>query len=238
MPVHLTGRPAKMDEINAIARDYDLLVIEDAAQAVSAKYKGKRVGSLGDAACFSLHPLKNLHAFGDAGMMVTNDREIYERMVRSRNHGLKNRDECEFWSLNCRLDELQAAMLLVQLPLLDGYTAERRVLALRYNEALKPYVEVPEEGEGEECVWQTFVVKADRRDDLLSFLKDRGVQANVHYPIPLHLQNPARELGYREDDFPVTESLSKRILSLPLYPELTVEQQDYVIGLFDDFYRG
>jgi dTDP-4-amino-4,6-dideoxygalactose transaminase len=238
MPVHLTGRPAKMDEINDIARKHGLKVIEDAAQAVGARYQGKRVGSLGDAACFSLHPLKNLHAFGDGGMMTTNDQAIYDHMIKSRNHGLKNRNECDFWSLNCRLDEIQAALLLVQLPLLDQWTEERRKRAMRYNELLRPYVETPDENEGEYCVWQTYIVKAERRDELLKFLQERGVQANVHYPLPLHVQEPAKVLGYREGDFPVTMSLSVRILSLPLYPEMTDEQQDYVVGLFEEFYRG
>lgn len=238
MPVHLTGRPARMDEINAIAKKHGLMVIEDAAQSVGARYKGKRVGSLGDVACFSLHPLKNLHAFGDGGMMVTNDQAIYEKMIQSRNHGLKNRNECDFWSLNCRLDEIQAALLLVQLPLLDQWTGERRERAMRFNNLLKPFVETPEEGEGEFCVWQTYVVKAERRDELLQFLQTRGVQANIHYPVPLHLQKPALDYGYQSNDFPVTMSLANRILSLPLYPEMTDEQQDYVVDLFRKFYTG
>jgi len=236
MPVHLTGRPADMDRIIEIAKAHDLIVIEDAAQAIGARYKGKKVGSLGEAACFSLHPLKNLHAFGDSGMMVTNDQDIYDTMLKSRNHGLKNRNECDFWSFNCRLDEVQAALLLVQLPHLDQWTEERRRLAFRYNELLKPYVSVPEEGEGEYCVYQTYVVQADKRDDLLRFLQDNGVQANVHYPLPLHMQQAARNLNYDENDLPITMKVTKRILSLPLYPELTHEQQDYVVGLFDEFY--
>ena len=236
MPVHLTGRPAKMSEINKIAKKHGLKVIEDAAQAVGARYHEKRVGSLGDAACFSMHPLKNLHAFGDGGMMVTNDKTIYNHMEQARNHGLKNRNECDFWSLNCRLDEIQAAFLLVQLPMLDQWTEDRRKRALRYNELLEEFVETPDEKENEYCVWQTYVVKTERRDELLTFLQDRGVQANVHYPIPLHLQKPAKAMGYDEKDFPVTMSLAKRILSLPLYPEMTDQQQDYIVSLFEKFF--
>ena len=238
MPVHLTGRPAKMGRINEIAERHGLNVIEDAAQAIGARLDGKRVGSLGDAACFSLHPLKNLHAFGDGGMVSTNDEAICEHLIKSRNHGLRNRNECDFWGLNCRLDEIQAALLLVQLPLLDKWTEARRRRAMRYNDLLRPYVETPDEHEGEHCVWQTYVVKAEDRNALLEFLQARGVQANVHYPLPLHLQEPAREHGYQPADFPVTMSLSERILSLPLYPEMTDEQQDYVVRLFVEFHRS
>ena len=237
MPVHLTGRPAKMDRIMEIAKSNGLIVIEDAAQAVGAKYKGRLVGAIGDAGCFSLHPLKNLHAFGDGGMMITNDKKLYDTILMSRNHGLKNRDECDFWSLNCRLDEMQAAMLQVQLPYLNEWTEQRRQLAFRYNELLKPYVDVPEQGEDEYCVYQTYVVQADNRDALLAALKESGVEANVHYPRPLHMQAAARDLGYREDQFPVTQKLASRILSLPLYPELTHDQQDYIAEQVSKFYE-
>jgi len=237
MPVHLTGRPAKMDEILEIAQHHKIAVIEDAAQAVGAKYKGKKVGSLGDAAGYSLHPLKNLHAFGDGGMVTTSDSGIYEKMLQARNHGLINREQCGFWSFNSRLDEVQAALLLVQLPLLDTWTEERRRLALRYNDLLRPYATVPDEGAEEFCVFQTYVVQVDNRDELQTYLKSNGVQALVHYPLPLHLQPAAKSLGYTEKDFPKTMELSSRILSLPLYPELKEEQQDYVAGLFEKFYK-
>ena len=237
MPVHLTGRPAKMTQILEIADKYKLSVVEDAAQAVGAKLDGKRVGGIGDVACFSLHPLKNFHAFGDGGMVTTNRQEIYEKIIVARNHGLKNREECDFWSFNCRLDEIQAAMLSVQLPLLDKWTEERRKLAFRYNELLRPYVDVPDEGEGEYCVFQTYVVKAPRRDELKTYLNENGVQALVHYSIPLHLQPAAKYLDYQENDFPVTMEMSNKIMSLPLYPELSIQQQDYVVNLFETFYK-
>ena len=179
------------------------------------------------------------HAFGDGGVMVTNNHEIYEFIIKARNHGLRNRDECDFWSCNSRLDEVQAAMLLVQLRYLEKWTEKRRKLAFRYNQLLKPYVDVPEEESEEEyCVYQTYVIQASYRDELWRFLKDHGVQANVHYPLPLYMQKPALSLGYREDDFPVTKLLSQRILSLPLYPELTHGQQDYVAELLNEFYKG
>lgn len=237
MPVHLTGRPAKMDEIMEIAKHHKIPVLEDAAQAIGAKYKGNKVGSLGNAAGYSLHPLKNLHAFGDGGMVTTNNFEIYEMMLQARNHGLINRDQCGFWSFNSRLDELQASMLSVQLPHLDRWTEERRRLALRYNDLLRPYANVPDEGEGEYCVFQTYVIQVDHRDELQTFLKSNGVQALVHYPLPLHLQPAAKSLGYTKNDFPKTMELSSRILSLPLYPELKEEQQDYVAGLLLNFFK-
>lgn len=236
MPVHLTGRPARMEQILEIAKRHGLFVLEDAAQAVGARIDGKRVGSLGDAACFSLHPLKNLYAYGDGGMMTTSDPRLVEQLTLSRNHGLRTRDECEFWSFNCRLDELQAALLRIQLRHLDTRTEERRALAFRYNELLRPYVDVPDEGAGEYCVYQTYVVQADDRDELRRHLNENGVEALVHYPTPIHLQPAAEGLGYSASDFPVTMRTASRIMSLPLYPGLSHAQQDTVAELIADFY--
>jgi len=237
VPVHLTGRPAKMDEILEIAKHHKISVVEDAAQSIGAKYKGKTVGSLGDASCFSLHPLKNLHAFGDGGMVTTNDSKFLDMMLKARNHGLVNREQCGFWSFNSRLDEIQAAMLLVQLPYLNSWTEERRRLALRYNDLLRAYADVPDENEGEYCVYQTYVIQVDRRDELRNYLIDNGVQALIHYPLPLHMQPAAKSLGYTEKDFPKTIELSSKILSLPLFPELKEEQQDYVESLISKFFK-
>ena len=236
MPVHLTGRIARMDVIRDIARRHNLFVLEDAAQAVGAEYRGGRAGGWGDAGCFSLHPLKNLHAFGDGGMITTSDETLREQLLRARNHGLRNRDEGEFWSVNSRLDELQAAMLRVQLRHLPRWTEERRRLALRYNELLREFVHVPDEGVGEFSVHQTYVVQADDRDRLRQWLNEYGVEARVHYPVPLHLQPMARSLGYGPGDFPRAERAAARILSLPLYPGLTYAQQDRVVELIAEFY--
>lgn len=238
VPVHLSGRPARMPEVLDIARRHNLFVLEDAAQAVGAALDGRPVGSWGGAACFSLHPLKNLHAYGDAGMMTTSDAAILDRMRLARNHGLRDRNTCEFWSLNCRLDELHAAMLRVQLRHLAAWIDERRRLAFRYNDLLRPFVTVPDEGPGERCVYQTYMVQADRRDELQRHLNDRGVEALVHYPAPIHVQPAAASLGYRAEDFPATMRAAARILSLPLYPGLTREQQDRVIELIAGFYRS
>lgn len=238
MPVHLAGRPARMKEILKIAKKHNLFVIEDAAQAVGAKLDGKRVGSFGDAASFSLHPMKNLHAFGDGGIFTTSDEKLYEHMLQARNHGLKNRNECDFWSYNCRLDEIQAAMLRINLQNLDDQTEKRRKLAFRYNELLEDIADVPVEGPGEFCVYQTYMIQVDNRDELLKYLNDRGVEARIHYPIGIHMQKAASYLGYTDKDFPVAARAAGRIMSLPLYPSLTHEQQDRVVFLIKEFYAS
>lgn len=238
MPVHLTGRPARMPDILAIARRHNLFVLEDAAQAVGARLDGRPVGGWGDAACFSMHPLKNLHAFGDGGMMTTNNQDLFDQIVKARNHGLVDRERCDFWSFNSRLDEIHAAMLRVQLRYLDIWTEARRRLALRYNDLLRPYVGVPDEGLGEYCVYQTYVIQAERRGDLKRCLNDNGVEALVHYETPIHLQLPARALGYSAMDFPITMKYVSRILSLPLYPSMTHAQQDRVVELIASFYKN
>ena len=237
MPVHLTGRPARMPEIIEIANKYDLFVLEDAAQAVGSSLNGKKMGSWGDAACFSLHPLKNLRAVGDGGIITTKHQWLHDRLKQARNHGLVNREQCDFWSYNSRLDELQAALLRVQFRHLHGQTEKRRELALRYNELLKPYVIVPDEGPGEYCVYQTYVILDEYRDELKKYLNDNGVEALIHYATPIHLQPAAEYLGYSSADFPNTMKHVNRILSLPLYPSMTHSQQDQVVGLFGKFYR-
>jgi dTDP-4-amino-4,6-dideoxygalactose transaminase len=238
IPVHLTGRPARMKEILDLAKRHGLFVLEDAAQAVGAKLDGKRVGGWGDAATFSLHPLKNLHAYGDAGMVSTNQAAMADHLRLSRNHGLRGRDACEFWSYNCRLDEIHAAMLRIQLRHLDEWTEARRARAFRYNDGLRRWVTVPDEGPGEYCVYQTYMIQADDRDVLKQYLNDRGVEALIHYPTPIHAQPAAASLGHALEDFPRTAEAARRILSLPLYPLLSEDQQDRVIELVGEFYEG
>jgi dTDP-4-amino-4,6-dideoxygalactose transaminase len=227
-----------MRQILEVARRRNLFVLEDAAQAVGAELDGKRVGSWGDAACFSMHPLKNLHAFGDAGMVTSNDEVLIAQLNKIRNHGLLNREQCDVFSFNSRLDELQAAMLRVQLRRLDDWTATRRTLALRYNDLLRPYVGVPDEGPGERCVFQTYVIKAERRDALKQYLNANGVEALIHYATPIHLQPAAKELGYGPTDFPKTMEHVGKILSIPLYPSISHAQQDHVATLISTFYKS
>jgi dTDP-4-amino-4,6-dideoxygalactose transaminase len=238
LPVHLTGRPANMAAVMEIAQKHRLFVIEDCAQAVGARYKGQHVGTFGDAGCFSLHPLKTLNALGDGGIIVTQNATLAERLRKARNHGLRNRDECEFWSDNCRLDTIQAAMLNVKMKYLDQWTTARRAIAATYLEQLRTYVETPEERDEEYAVYHTFVIQADRRDQLRDYLLKHGVQTKIHYPIPIHLQKSAEKLGYAKGSFPKTEEQSRRILSLPIYPELSSNQLSLIISSIQNFYQS
>ncbi len=236
--VHLTGRPAKMNEINSLAKKYNLIVIEDAAQAVGSKYFNKPVGGLGDAACFSLHPLKNLHAYGDAGIFTSNNINLIDRVKVLKNHGLSDRHTCDEFSLNCKLDELQASLLRVQVPKLEEWNNQRRKLGFYYNEILKEFAEVPTEKKGEYHTYQTYIIKVDKRDELQKYLKDNNVETLIHYPLPIHVQPAAKSLNYKSEDFPNTINLSKRILSLPIYPGLEKNQQDYIYDLLKKFFKS
>jgi len=237
VPVHLAGHPAEMDALLAIAARHNIPVIEDAAQSVGSMYHGRRTGSMGLTGCFSLHPLKNLHAYGDAGVVTTNDESVYNWIMKARNHGLRTRDQAEFWSCNSRLDTIQAAILNVKLNYLDQWTNERRLLANQYRREMSQVVQVPEEAADCFHTYQTYVIKATRRTDLLDHLHALGVQATVHYPLPIHLQEAAQSLHLRKDDFPVASSLADRIVSLPLFPEMTVAQRTAVIEGVRSFYE-
>lgn len=233
--VHLTGMPAEMDEILAVANQFNIPVIEDAAQAVGAKYKGKAVGGFGTLGSFSLHPLKNLAAAGDAGVITTNDEKLYQWLLKARNHGLKSRDELEFFSPNSRLDAIQAAILNVKLPKLKEWNHRRREIADRYIQALDGIVGVPKYTNDFEPVFHAFVVTTDDRDKLQTYLQDRGIDTKVHYPIPIHLQQGAKDTLW--DDLGYTEKLVNRILSLPVYPELTDEKISYVIENIKSYFN-
>ncbi len=236
LAVHLTGNPADMDALAYIAKRHGLVLLEDAAQAVGAKYDGKPAGSLGRAAAFSLHPLKNLAAAGDGGMVTTDDDDLADWLWKGRNHGLLDRDTCQFWSLNSRLDALQAAMLNVKLDYLPHWTERRREIAAHYCERLEGVAGLPVDRPEDEAVYHTFVIRTDRRDELQQYLSERGIETKVHYPIPIHLQQAAEELGYRPGDFPVTESLAREILSLPIFPELSDDQVECVAAEIRRFY--
>jgi len=228
-----------MKELLAVAQQHKLEVIEDAAQAVGAKLDGKPVGSLSNVGCFSLHPLKNLNACGDGGMLVTNDDAIAQCTRVLRNHGQPNRDDCIEFSMVSRLDSLQAAILRVKLRHLDEVTAKRRANAEHYRKRLKdcPRIKCPADAPGEFCVYHTFVVQADKRDELKRHLENSGIGTAIHYPVPIHLMTVGRRMGYKPGDFPVTERLAGRILSLPVYPELTSDQVDEVAAAIFDFYK-
>lgn len=238
LPVHLTGRPADMDSIHAIAQRHDLMVIEDAAQSVAATYRGRPVGSLGTAGCFSLHPLKTLNACGDGGVVTTSDEALARKILLLRNLGLKSRDNAVYWSGNSRLDTLQAALLLVKLRYLEAWTEKRRANARYYRHRLGgvPGLQLPDDPPHLRSVYHTFVVQADRRDALREFLAAQGIGTQIHYPNPIHLQDCAADLGHRPGDFPVAERQARRILSLPVYPELTEAELDAVVSAIGRFY--
>lgn len=235
MPIHLTGRVADMEPILEIARKHRLPVIEDAAQAIGASYKEKKAGAFGVTGCFSLHPLKNLHVHGDGGMIITNDEPLYEHLIKMRNHGLKNRDDCEFWGYNSRLDGIQAAIANIKLPHLDRWNQRFREIATRYTESLADCVQVPTDREYEFPVYHRYIIRHPRRDALQAHLAEQGVETKVNYPIPLHLQKAALPLGYQTGDFPKAEQQASTILSLPIYPELEDSQVEHVIDSVRSF---
>ena len=229
VPVHLYGQPAEMDAIVDIARDHGLKVLEDCAQAHDAEYKGTKVGTFGHAAAFSFYPGKNLGAYGEGGAVLTNDRELTETMRMLRDHGSARKYHHDFVGYNYRMDGFQGAVLGVKLKHLAEWTGDRRRAAEKYREVLADLpIEVPQEKSHVRHVYHLFVVRTPQRDRAIEELKQRQVATGIHYPIPLHLSGAYQDLGYRRGDFPVAESAADRILSLPMYPELTAEMIDHV----------
>jgi dTDP-4-amino-4,6-dideoxygalactose transaminase len=225
MPVHLYGQPADMAEIMAIARRHKLLVVEDACQAHGARYRGKRVGSIGDIGAFSFYPGKNLGAYGDAGALTTNNREIADTVRKMRNYGQSKKYHHEYLAWNRRMDTLQAAVLRAKLPHLDSWNAARRRHASVYEELLAGSgVTTPRAAPEREHVFHLYVIETDGRDEMLEHLAQEGVHAGIHYPIPIHEQKAYTSFGKGPGSFPVTEKAAPRLLSLPMYAELSEEQ--------------
>ncbi len=236
IPVHLYGHPANMDPILELARSHGLKVIEDNAQAFGATYRGKKTGSLGDIGCLSFFPTKNLGAFGDGGMVVTNNPALADRMRMLRTHGWKKKYYSEEVGYNSRLDALQAAILQAKLPHVDSWNEKRRAIAQRYSEQLTRLgITTPVECDWGKHVYHLYIIRSDRRDELQAFLKQKGIASEVYYPLPPHLSTPCRKLGYREGDFPHAERASRETVALPLYPELTQKQQEEVIAAVREF---
>ncbi len=236
IPVHLYGHPSEMNSILEIASKHHLKVIEDNAQAFGAEYRGKKTGALGDIGCLSFFPTKNLGGYGDGGMTVTNDAALAERMRMLRAHGWKKKYYSEMLGYNSRLDALQAAVLQVKLPHVDSWNEKRRALAKRYDEALAPLGFVsPVERDGAKHVYHLYIVRAAKRDALQTFLKEKGIAAEVYYPIPPHLATPCKKYGYKEGDFPHAEKAARETLALPLYPELTEAMQEQVVAALRAF---
>jgi dTDP-4-amino-4,6-dideoxygalactose transaminase len=230
IPVHLFGQSADMDPILEFAHAHGLFVIEDAAQAHGAEYKGRKAGTLGDAGCFSFYPGKNLGAFGEAGAVATNDAELREKIQVLRDHGQTRKYYHTLVGWNCRMDGIQAAILSIKLRHLEEANLLRRERALQYNQAFAGIegVATPFEAEYARHVYHVYAIRVQERDEVRRYLEEKGIGCGVHYPIPIHLQEACRGLGYKEGAFPVAEDLAEEFLSLPMFPELTEEQTEYV----------
>ena len=245
LPVHLYGQPCDMDAILEIAKRHNLFVVEDCAQAIGARFNGRSVGGQGDVGCLSFFPSKNLGCFGDGGMVITNDPEIHDRVEMLRRHGGKIKYHHDELGLNSRLDELQAAILRVKLARLPQWTVRRRDIAYRYNELLADVAGIvrPAEARGElitpvpdtpnhpsfSAAYHQYTLLVENRDAVMAALKNRGVSSFPYYPVPLHLQRVHKGLGYKLGDFPASERAANCCLSLPMFPELTEDQQDIVV---------
>jgi dTDP-4-amino-4,6-dideoxygalactose transaminase len=231
LPVHLYGQPADMDPIMAIAKRHGLVVIEDAAQAHGAEYKGRRVGSIGDLGCFSFYPGKNLGAYGEGGAVTTNSPELAHTVRMLRDWGAERRYYHDLKGFNYRLEGVQGAVLKVKMKYIEGWTEARHAVAARYDEALaETGLRTPVAAPDRRHVYHIYAIRDAQRDALQTFLHDHHISTGIHYPIPVHLQRAFAELGHKEGDFPHSEAASREVLSIPMYPELPTDQQDIVIS--------
>ena len=239
LPVHIHGYPVDIDPILAIARRFNLRVIEDAAQAQGAEYKGRRVGTLADMACFSFYPGKNLGAYGDAGAITTNDAELAKKARLFRDHGRTSKYVHQVVSFNWRIDALQAAILHAKLPFLEGWNRRRHEIALKYNELLKDCgAQLPVIDEDFGSVWHHYAINISNRDEVQKKLKEKGIETGIHYPIPLHIQPAYQFLEHEPGDFPVSEQVAATTLSLPMFPAMTDEQVKHVADSFLNVLTG
>ena len=243
IPVHLFGLPADMNALHEVSASHGLAVIEDAAQAIGARYLDDLVGQLGTIACFSFFPSKNLGGAGDGGMLTTNDAAYAERLRLLRVHGNRTKYSSELLGINSRLDAMQAAILRVKLRHLDDWTTARRRNAARYRQlfldaGLEQKVKAPEEPAGSHHVYNQFVIRASRRDELQAYLRARRIPSEIYYPNPLHLQPAFAYLGHDDGNFPQSERASREVLALPISPELTEEQQTMVVNAMADYYNS
>jgi dTDP-4-amino-4,6-dideoxygalactose transaminase len=245
LPVHLYGQCADMDALRHLAKEFDLVIIEDAAQAIGAKWRGRQAGSLGAASAFSFYPTKNLSALGDAGLATTGDAALAEHMRRLRNHGISRRYLHEEVGWNCRMDAIQAAVLRVKLKYIETWNEQRCARAAIYIQlfaeaglsgACDAPITLPQTSKDAHHVFHQYVIRAQRRDDLRIFLAQRGIATEIYYPIPLHLQPSFAYLGYGEGDLPESERASREVLALPMFPELTEREQSWVVEAIAEFY--
>jgi dTDP-4-amino-4,6-dideoxygalactose transaminase len=237
--VHLYGQTSDMDPLKEIAKKHNIFLVEDCAQSHLAEYKGQKAGSLGNAASFSFYPGKNLGAYGEAGAVTTNDADLGLLFKKIREHGSIKKYYHEVYGHNYRMEGIQGAVLGVKLKYLNGWTDNRRRVAAKYNELLKgvSQIKLPKEMAYGKHVYHLFVIQAQNRDDLQTYLNNNGVATGLHYPVPLHLQECFKHLGYKKGDFPVTEQLADNCISLPMFPEMTDEQIGYVVETIISFYK-
>ena len=240
LPVHWTGRPCDMEYICELAKKHNLDIIEDCAQAILAKYKGKIVGTFGKVACFSLHPYKTLNACGDAGIIITDDALLADKIRALRQNGLSHDGACHYWSNNSRLDTIQAAILEIKLKYFEEWTKRRIEIAAHYSEQLKDLQQIiaPAPSDNKyHSVFHTYIIKAEKRDVLKAYLQDQGIETRIHYQVPIYKQPIAiKTLQCNPKDFPNMEKISMHALSLPIYPELDLEKQNYIIEKIRAFY--
>lgn len=237
IPVHLYGQSADMDEIMGIATKYGVPVVEDLAQALGAEYKGKKVGSFGLLGGVSFFPTKNLPAFGDAGMIFTDDSTLYEKIKTYRIHGATKKYYYPDWGYNSRLDAIQAAILSVNFKHLEEWNERRKAIAAKYDAKLHGVVETPAKKHDRTHIYHQYTIRTPERDNLRKFLQEKGIETAIHYPIPCHLQPALSYLGYRGGDLPVSEKVSKEVLSLPIFQYLSEDEVDYVIDTIIGFFR-
>jgi len=239
LPVHWSGLICDMEHISLIAEKHGLPIVEDACHAINAERAGKRAGAYGATACFSMHPLKNLNVWGDGGLIATNSKQLHERLVLLRNHGLVNRDLCEVFAYNSRLDTLQAIVGKHLIRKVDHITQSRIDNATYFDEQLSsiPQITIPTRNPETKQVFHIYVIRAEKRNELQHFLMDQGVDAKIHYPVPMHLQPAAKEYGYKEGDFSVAEAICKSVISLPVHEFITQEQRKFVVELVKQFYQ-
>jgi dTDP-4-amino-4,6-dideoxygalactose transaminase len=239
IPVHLYGQSADMDGVMELARKYELKVVEDAAQAIGAEYKGRKVGSIGDIGCLSFFEVKNLGCYGNAGMVLCDDKEIIEKIKAMRAHGCTHGYNHSIVGINSGLDTIQAAVLLVKLKRLEEWNNLRRKIGLLYAKFLSGVKEIilPHEAHLRKHVYNRYVIRVkSKREELMEYLRKKGIETAIHYPIPLHLLKAFKYLGYKEGDFPASERLCKEVLSIPMFPELKEDEVKYICEAILEFY--
>ena len=239
LPVHWSGKPCDMEAIEVIANKHNLAIVGDACHAINATYKGRTAGSLGTLACFSFHPLKNLNVWGDGGIITTNSDVLADKLRLMRNHGLAGRDSCHIFAYNSRLDTIQAVVARHLLDKINHITEERVEHADYFDQKLRvlPQITVPKRDADIYQVYHIYSICCQRRMELQKYLIENGVDAKIHYPVPMHLQPAANYLGHKKGDFPIAERVAENTLSLPVHEFITRDQQDYVIKLIKAFYE-